>query len=133
MTDPTYCSPERQIVRAPYLLLGTLAYAPVVVFGLLATPLVGNILFLGFGDLIGCSGNAGGPKPCDFLGNDVGSIYHDYAVSMVIFGLTNPLSAISFFLTAVPLPLLAAWMLVFAVFEWHRSGRKQERARGSHR
>jgi hypothetical protein len=69
----------------------------VVVFALLAIPLVGNFVVLEGASLLGCSVGEDKVHPCLFLGQDIGDFVYGYVVDIFLLGGFNPFfSAIAF-------------------------------------
>ena len=92
-----------------------LVLPPMILFILLALPLVGNVLVILFTTkVMHCPLSAGSAQACVFLGHDIGGISYAYAMSLVLLGAFNILYAIWIYCTFVPKVILLAW-LAFAL------------------
>ena len=112
MTEPGTAHRLTLVNRA----LKVLVLPPVVVYILLALPIVGNLIVIGFSTrILRCHIDAGGPQSCLFLGNDIGDINYGYGVGSIVLGITNPFLAAEAYSRFISLPVFAGWVfLVFA-------------------
>ncbi|RUL62228.1 hypothetical protein EKH79_15190 [Dyella dinghuensis] len=83
-----------------------------VIFLLLAIPLVGNFVVLGGASLLGCQTGEDNIHPCHFLGWDIGEFVYGYVVDIFVLGGLNPILAFVAFRTFICSPLGMIWLSI---------------------
>jgi hypothetical protein len=87
--------------------------APVlIVFILLAIPLLGNFIVIGGAGLLGCQTGENHVHPCHFLGWDIGEFVYGYVVDIFVLGGANPFLAGVALLAFLRSPFGVAWLLL---------------------
>ena len=93
------------------LALRLLIIPVLLVYLLLALPMVGNFVVLGGAHWLGCFTGENMIHSCIFLGSDIGEFVYGYIVDIFILGMFNPFFATEALLAFLHTPVGIAWLL----------------------
>lgn len=101
---------KRRMKRIRWTLL-VMVIPVLLAFLLLALPIVGNFVVLGFASAMGCSTGENMVHSCMFMGKDIGNFIYGYVVDIFVLGLFNPFFAASAMMVFLKTAIGIAWML----------------------